>query len=289
MKILILGGSGMLGHRLWMTLSQTHEVWVTVRGDASQFPDDRAFPAVSVRPHVDALVFDEVVRVLSTVRPEVLINCIGLIKQRSLAQDPLSALQVNSLLPHRLSHFCEAANIRMIHFSTDCIFSGKRGNYIESDISDAIDLYGRTKYLGEVSYPHTLTLRTSIVGRELKSRRGLIEWFLSQQGQISGYQHAIYTGFTTLEMSRIVNDYVISNSALSGIYHVSSEPISKHDLLCIARDAFNHDVEIIPDTEFVIDRSLDSARFRSITNYSPPSWKDMITELSENSELYEGN
>ena len=287
MKILILGGSGMLGHRLWLNLSQHHETWVTVRGDASQFPELSEFPRHHVRANVDALIFDEVTRALASIQPDLVINCIGLIKQTHLARDPLSSISLNALLPHRVSLICRTARIRMIHISTDCVFTGKKGCYTEEDQSDAEDLYGRTKFLGEVSYPHCVTLRTSIIGRELKSRLGLIEWFLSQSGTIHGYKHAIYTGFTTDELSRIILDYVIPNNDLSGVYHVSSEPISKYDLLNLAKYAFRRDITILPDENFRCDRSLISTRFRQVTGYTPPSWPDMIHELATNSSFYE--
>ena len=288
MRILILGGSGMLGHRLWINLSKEHEVWVTVRGDGSEFPDVPEFPRQFIRPMVDALNFDQVVRAFASIQPDLVINCIGLIKQMGhLARDPLFSISLNAMLPHRISMVCRTAKIRMIHISTDCVFNGKKGNYLESDPSDAEDLYGRTKFLGEVSYPHCITLRTSIIGREIKNRLGLIEWFLSQQGTIHGYRKAIYTGFTTDELSRIISDYVIPHSSLSGVMNVSSEKISKYDLLMLAKKAFKKDIEIIPDDEFFCDRSLDSSRFRQLTGYQPPSWENMIQELANISPFYE--
>jgi dTDP-4-dehydrorhamnose reductase len=175
----------------------------------------------------------------------------------------------------------------MIHFSTDCVFSGKKGNYLESDQSDAEDLYGRTKFLGEVSYPHSVTLRSSIIGRELKTRLGLIEWFLCQKGSVHGYKNAMYTGFTTDEMSRILLNVVIINPGLSGVYHVASDPISKYDLLRLVKEKLSLQTEIIPDEDFRCDRSMDSSRFRSLTGYTPPSWEQMIEELAANSSFYD--
>jgi dTDP-4-dehydrorhamnose reductase len=287
MKILILGGSGMLGHRLWINLSQYHETWVTVRGEGAEFPDVPEFPRKYIRPHVDALILDEPIRALASIQPDLVINCIGLIKQAALVNDPLSAISVNALLPHRLSLICRTAGIRMIHISTDCVFSGKKGRYVESDQSDAEDLYGRAKFLGEVAYPHTITLRTSIIGRELKSRFGLIEWFLGQKETIRGYRKAIYSGFTTDEFSRIILNHVIPRPDLSGVYHISSDPISKYDLLMTANKAFGRDLTILPDEDFVCDRSLDSTRFRGMTGYRPPTWAEMIDELNGNSSFYD--
>jgi dTDP-4-dehydrorhamnose reductase len=290
-KILILGGHGMLGHRLWLNLQKEHEVWVTVRQTSSPFPDLPEFPSKRVRTDVDASNFDQVTRALASIQPDLVINCIGLIKQMGhLARDPIMSISLNALLPHRLSLICRAAKIRMVHISTDCVFSGKKGNYLESDESDAEDLYGRSKFLGEVAYPpHSITLRTSIIGRELKTRLGLIEWFLSQKDgdTIRGYKHAIYSGFTTDELSRIIMNNIIPYPELTGLYHVSSDPINKYDLLQIANQVFGRRIKILPDEDFFIDRSLDSTRFCQATGYQPPSWPEMIQEMAKDSQFYD--
>lgn len=288
MRILILGGSGMLGHRLWLNLRKEHEVWVTVRGERNPFPDGLDFPEERVRCRVEGLIFDEVTRALASIQPNLVINCIGLIKQAGhLAHDPLFSISLNALLPHRVSLICRTAGIRMIHISTDCVFSGRKGSYVETDQSDAEDLYGRTKFLGEVHYPHTVTLRTSIIGQELKTRLGLIEWFLAQTGAIKGYQKAIFTGVTTDELSRIIMDHVIPHPELSGLYHVSTDPISKYDLLLLAREAYQKDITILPDQEFLCDRSLDSTLFRDATGYQPPAWPEMIRGMASHASFYE--
>lgn len=288
MRILLLGGSGMLGHRLWINLRKEHEVWVTVRGTASEFPAVPEFPPHFIRPMVDALYFDQVIRALASIQPDLVINCIGLIKQQGhIARDPLFSITINAEFPHRLSMLCRAAKIRLIHISSDCVFSGKKGSYLESDPSDAEDLYGRTKFLGEVTYPHCVTLRTSIIGREIKNRLGLIEWFLAQTGTIHGYTQAIFSGFTTDEFARIIQNCVIPNPALSGLYQVSSAPISKYELLLLAKEAFHKPIEILPDADFACDRSLISTRFREATGYQPPSWRALMAELAENSSFYD--
>ena len=177
----------------------------------------------------------------------------------------------------------------MIHISTDCVFSGKKGNYLESDESDAEDLYGRSKFLGEVAYPpHSITLRTSIIGRELKTHLGLIEWFLSQKDgdTIHGYKRAIFTGFTTDELSRVIMNEVIPHPELTGLYHVSSDPINKFDLLQMTNQAFGKKINILLDEDFFMDRSLDSTRFRQATGYQPPSWAEMIQEMAQDSQFY---
>jgi dTDP-4-dehydrorhamnose reductase len=176
---------------------------------------------------------------------------------------------------------CEAAGARLIHFSTDCVFSGRRGKYRETDVSDAEDLYGRTKYLGEASGKHCLTLRTSIIGRELTRKTGLLEWFLAQSGTVKGYTKAVFSGFTTLEMARIVEKVLAARTPLSGVYHVSSEPISKFELLTMIRDTLGLPIEIEPYDEFRCDRSLDSSRFREALPYRPPEWKAMVEELAQ--------
>lgn len=290
MKILILGGHGMLGHRLWLNLRKEHEVWVTVRQTSSPFPNLPEFPTQYIRTNVDASNFDQVTRALASIQPDLVINCIGLIKQMGhLARDPIMSISLNALLPHRVSLICRAAKIRMIHISTDCVFSGKKGNYVETDESDAEDLYGRSKFLGEVAYPpHSITLRTSIIGRELKTRLGLIEWFLSQKDgdAVNGYKRAIFSGFTTDELSRVINDYVIPHPELTGLYHVSTDPISKFDLLHLVKTAFGRKIDIISDEKVCIDRSLDSTRFRQATGYAPPAWSELIQRMAENSTLY---
>ncbi len=276
----------MLGHRVWMHANREHEAYATLRGGASQLPNVSEFPRDRIYQSLDCRNIDEVIRVMGEVRPEIVINCIGIIKQSEQAQHPLISIEINALWPHRLAAVCKACGARLIHISTDCVFSGRKGGYIESDTSDAEDLYGRSKFLGEVDYPNAITLRTSIIGRELKTRFGLMEWFMSQKGAIKGFTKALYTGFTTDELSRIILDVVAPRTDLRGLWHVSSEPISKYDLLLIARTALGMDLEIVPDSEFVCDRSLDSGRFRLATGYRPPSWEEMISEMSANDDFY---
>lgn len=277
-KILILGGTGMLGHLLLRYLSAfpEYEVSATARsldGLEKKFPTNLI---ERFRSGSDANYFDSVIRALASVQPDIVINCIGIIKQLPLADDPLTAITVNAQLPHRISLISHTAGARLIHISTDCVFDGKKGMYSENDQSNAVDLYGRTKFLGEVSYPHCVTLRTSIIGHELKGGYGLIEWLLAQTEKIRGFRKAIYTGFPTIELARIISDYVLPNPALSGIYHVSSEPISKYDLLRLVAERYGKDIEIEPYDDFVQNRSLDSAVFRAATGYRPPSWDKLV-------------
>jgi dTDP-4-dehydrorhamnose reductase len=286
-KILILGGTGMLGHLLLRYLSAFPEYDVTatarsLTGMKKHFPPDML---VRFLPNsVDANYFESLIRALASIQPDIVINCIGIIKQLPLAEDPLTAIAINALLPHRISLISQTAGARLIHISTDCVFNGKKGMYKECDQSDAENLYGRTKYLGEVSYPHCVTLRTSIIGHELKGRYGLIEWFLAQNQKVCGFRKAIYSGFPTIELARIIRDYVLPNNDLRGVYHVSSEPVSKYDLLRLVAERYDKDIEIEPYDDFVKDRSLDSTMFHEMTGYQPPAWDTMI-ELMHNDFL----
>ena len=169
----------------------------------------------------------------------------------------------------------------MIHLSTDCVFSGASGNYREDDPSDATDLYGKSKYLGEVSEQNCLTLRTSMIGNELFRRKSLLEWFLAQKGSIRGFKKAIFSGFTTLELSRIIEMMIVRFPGASGLYHVSSEPISKYDLLNLIKTKLKLPIKILPDESFFCDRSLDSSKFRDEFDYQPPTWEEMVDELSQ--------
>jgi dTDP-4-dehydrorhamnose reductase len=202
------------------------------------------------------------------------------VKQRSTAKESIPSLEINSLFPHKMAGLCKAAGMRMVHISTDCVFSGRKGRYQEADVSDAEDLYGRTKYLGEVSESHCVTLRTSMIGRELSRKQGLLEWFLSQKGSVQGFKNAIFSGFTTLELSRIIEKILTDYPDKGGLYHVSSDPISKFDLLTLLKRKMGLRVDILPAEEPRLDRSLDSSRFRREFHYTPPPWEEMIEELS---------
>lgn len=279
MRILILGGDGMLGHQLLKQLRVRHDIKVTLRQDAAAyarfqlFNDENAYYGVDVRSN------ERLIEAFSEFRPESVINAVGIIKQRPEAKEIIPSLELNALLPHRLAMLCKLADARLVHLSTDCVFSGKSGNYSENATSDAEDVYGKTKYLGEVHDPNALTLRTSIIGRELSRHAGLLDWFLSQSGAVNGFTNAIYSGFTTLEMSRLIDLMLTQHPQASGVYQVSSDPISKYELLKLFKEKLGHDIEIIPDGLFHCDRSLDSTRFRREFRYTPPSWPTMIEEL----------
>jgi dTDP-4-dehydrorhamnose reductase len=279
-NILIFGATGMLGHTLLAQFLKRDgfNVRATAR-NVETLINEGSGASQAIVPNVDANNFESVLKVLADLKPDVVINCIGVIKQLEAAKDPLTSITINALFPHRLALACKAAGSRLIHVSTDCVFRGDKGNYTEDDPSDATDLYGRTKFLGEVDYPHCVTLRTSIIGHELQGCYSLIDWFLAQQGRVNGYTGAIYTGFPTAEMARIIAEYVIPNPDLSGLYHVSSEPISKYELLQLVARRYAKEIEIVPYADFHCDRSLVSSRFREVTGYAPPSWEEMIAAM----------
>ena len=278
MNILVLGVSGMLGHTLFTHLASTGRH--RVRGSARKQEALRPFFPEELYQHivcgVDADNFDSIIKVAGEFKPDCIINCIGIIKQQAAATEHIPALMVNSILPHRLASFCKAIGARLIQISTDCVFDGMSGMYCEDDISNAADLYGRTKYLGEVTQSHCITLRTSIIGHELTTRYGLVEWFLSQTGTVNGFTKAIFSGFPTVEIARIIADLILPAPELSGLYHVSSDPISKYDLLGLIARQYGISTPIVPCESFAVDRSLDSNRFKKATGYQPSAWETLI-------------
>ncbi|WP_282341138.1 SDR family oxidoreductase [Pseudomonas sp. PS02288] len=283
MRILVLGVTGMLGNAVYKAFDDdpAHELWGTMRraGKLRHFTERSKEHLLS---GVEVLDHDGLVRVLEYVRPDVVINCVGLIKQLGDAKDPLSVLPINAMLPHRLAKLCGLMGARLIHVSTDCVFSGRKGMYTEDDLSDAEDLYGKSKFIGELhEVPHAVTLRTSIIGHELDTHLSLIDWFLAQKGSVKGYAKAIFSGLPTVELARVMKDYVVPNSDLHGLYHVSAEPIDKLALLRLVAEAYGHKIEIVPDEQIHIDRSLDSSRFRKEAGYQPPAWPELVKMMRD--------
>lgn len=280
--ILVLGASGMLGNALLRLFSQADGCTVIGAVRSRQaiglLPDNVRDLAVS---GIDVENIDNLIRLFDEVQPDVVINCVGLVKQLSDVNNPLVALPINSLFPHRLANICAVSNARLIHISTDCVFTGNKGMYTEDDVTDAQDLYGVSKRLGEIDYPNTITLRTSIIGHELDGNRSLIDWFLSQEGAVRGFKQAIFSGLPTIELGCLIRDCVIPNPELTGVYHVSAEPISKYDLLSLVAEVYGKDIQILQDNEFTIDRSLDSSRFRKATGFSPASWPELIRSMHD--------
>lgn len=279
--ILTLGITGMLGHTLFQKL--TYNINFTTYGTTR-----KALPSSVQRSliyeNIQANNLENIANIISTLKPKFVINCIGIIKQLPSAKDSIPTISINALFPHQLAQICLQHNVKLIQISTDCVFSGNKGNYTEQDNPDPIDLYGRTKLLGEVTYNNCLTLRTSIIGRELSSQNGLVEWFISQKGKtVKGYDRAIYTGLTTQALAQIIEKIILEHPSLSGLWHVSSEPITKYQLLNIINETFHLKITIERDQTFICNRSLNSDRFRQHTGFILPTWESMITELYQTS------
>jgi len=280
-RVLILGATGALGHVMftWLSGRDGLESFGTVR-DREQA--GRWFPPNLLNKclgNVDAFNFSSLINALATVKPEVVVNCIGIVKQSHLAADPLMSISINSLLPHRLAVACRLAGIRLIQMSTDCVFDGALGNYREELPVNAQDIYGRTKALGEVTSAGCLTVRTSIICHELRGKLGLLEWFLAQENQVRGFTRAIFSGFPMISFTKIIEEYLLDGPGLTGLYHISSEPIAKYDLLKLVAEQYGKQIDIIPDDNLKMNRSLDSSAFRKITGYTPPSWPELVAEM----------
>jgi dTDP-4-dehydrorhamnose reductase len=286
MKILVLGASGMIGSAMFRVLSEKKgwQVFGTLRSAETK----KFFPAALANRLLDGVDVenrDALVRVFAQVHPDVVVNCIGLTKHHKESDDPILAIPLNALLPHQLAELCAAANARLIHVSTDCVFAGTKGNYKEDDAGDASDIYGKAKFLGEVHYPHTITLRTSTIGHELQSAYGLLDWFLSQEGKCKGFSRAIFSGLPNIAFGQIVRDIVIPRTDLYGLYHVGAQPIGKYDLLRLIADVYGKTIDIVFDDQFVIDRSLNSERFCKATGYVAPDWRELIQLMHSYNKL----
>ena len=280
MRILVVGASGMLGHEAVRVLAPDFEVW-----GACRHPDelpDLGIPGERLLAGLDATDPASAYTLIEAVRPDVVINAVGIVKQRKEAKASIPSITVNSLWPHVLAEACANRDARMVHVSTDCVFSGSRGMYTEDDVPDAFDLYGRSKLLGEVTdRDNAVTLRTSIIGWQLGTPTGLVEWLAAHRHEhLEGFTKAVFSGLTTQALTEVIRDVVMPTADLSGLWHVSAEPIDKYTLLTKLADTLGWDVEITPVDEPVIDRSLDSTRFRERTGWTPPSWDEMLERLA---------
>ena len=276
MRILVLGASGMIGSAAIRVLAEKTgwEVFGTVRSESLKhffLPhiSERIVAGIDVNDH------DCLIDIMGRIRPDVTVNCVGLTKHKAAGNEPLAVIPLNSLLPHRLASLCAIAGARLIHVSTDCVFSGEKGNYTEIDPPDAPDIYAKSKSLGEVLYPHTITLRTSTIGHELQSAHGLLDWFLSQQ-QCKGFSRAIFSGLPSVVFAQIIRDVVIPRSDLFGLYHVAGRAITKYDLLRLVAEVYSKPIEIVRDDQFIIDRSLNADQFKRATGYVAPDWPELI-------------
>jgi dTDP-4-dehydrorhamnose reductase len=291
MRILIVGGTGMLGHKLAQVLGSADEVIVTVRGDAAGWP--RAIPVAKVAANVDVREIQQLARLLDQYRPEAVLNAAGVIKHIMGGVDPVETLAVNSVYPNLLARLCATRAIRLVHYSTDCVFSGlessERGpdGYRESDLPDARDLYGMSKLLGEPS-PPCLALRTSIIGRELRAHAGLVDWFLAQRtGPVRGFTHALFTGLPTIELARVTRMLLRNHPILEGLWHLAAPPIDKFALLGLVKASYGQQIEIQPHADFYCDRRLDGSRFREATGWQAPGWPQLIARMREDQLDYE--
>lgn len=288
MKVLILGGGGMLGHKLLQQLSGEADVFASVRGDGRRLIDFEIASQNQIIPNIDVTNDVALRDTVKDLRPEVVINAVGVIKQLPTSKDVINTLQVNSILPHKLSRLGCEFGFRVIQISTDCVFLGTKGNYSEKDPADALDLYGRSKNLGEITDGDNVTIRTSIIGRELSTSHSLIEWFLAKSGgRIKGYANAIYSGFPTIVFADIIRSLLFEHRQLRGLYHISSEPIDKYSLLLLVNQAYGTNVTIDRDENFKLDRSLDSSVYRELTGFVPLAWEEMVQQMADDPTPYD--
>lgn len=288
MKVLILGVSGLIGHKLLQELSVDHEVFGTLHKTKDQYNNLALFAGSTIIEGIDVLKFEKLTCVLQVIDPDVVLNCVGITKRKIRQNNTLEVIETNASFPHKLAKWAKNNNKRVIHFSTDCVFNGKEGDYTEESLTTAEDLYGRTKALGEIRYDHTLTIRSSFIGQELFDRTELLDWVLAQDGkQIKGFKNALYSGVSTNFMAKTVNDIITNHTQLSSIYHLALEvPISKYDLICLAKKAFGLNIDIIPETDYVHRPTLNAAKLKNEIGVKVPSWEEMMEELAKNKNFY---
>lgn len=286
-KILVVGANGMLGSSLlrYFTQYPYYQVLGTVRtnGAKSKLAKQGFNNVIS---NIDVTIFETIEKVIADLQPDYVLNCVGIIKQLDAAKNNITSISINSLLPHKLAQSCSTYNAKLIHFSTDCVFSGEKGNYNEKDLPDAYDLYGKSKQLGEVDYDGHLTLRTSIIGHEISSHHSLVDWFLAQKNSINGYSAAVFSGLPTVYVAEVIHNYIIANVACCGLRHLSVEPINKYDLLSLIKTVYSHNIEIFDSKELTIDRSLDSSLFRLETGFEPLCWPKLIEKMNDEYNKY---
>lgn len=288
MKILVLGGNGMLGHKLVQVWKDKFDVWTTLRKKFEGYKNLNIFEKDKLFENITAENHENIEKIIYDLRPDVIVNAIGVIKQLPTANDIIKTLTINSIFPHHLSEIAGKVDARLICISTDCVFSGEKGNYNEEDVPDAYDLYGKSKNLGEVTSANCLTVRTSIIGREINTSHSLVEWFLSNSGKkVKGYKEAIFSGFPTIVLADILGDLIVNQKNLNGLYHVSSEPINKLKLLELIKQEYQAQIEIEPSSDVKIDRSLDSTKFRKATGFKPLSWEEMIKIMAKDPTPYD--
>lgn len=280
MKILVLGASGMLGSAIFNILNENQNLKVlgTIRSNRSK----KSYNSIIAKKLIkvgDITKLENLIKVFKQVKPKVVINCISLQKQLLKKQDPLIMIPTYSVLPHQLSKLCKKSRARLIQISTDGVFSGKKGKYKENDLKDSDNIYGISKYLGELTEEHTMTIRTSIIGHEINTKDGLVEWFLSQKNRCECFSNAIFSGFPTNVLAEIIRDFIIPNNKLQGVYHIASKPISKCELLTLISKEYNINIKLKKNNKIKINRSLNSDRFKAVTGYVSPKWRDLIKSM----------
>jgi dTDP-4-dehydrorhamnose reductase len=287
-KVLVLGAGGMLGHKVLQRLGSRFEIVGAVRIASEGLIKLARMSGGRLVAGLDAEDPATVDRLLLGERPDVIVNCVGVIKQAPDGADAARLASINARFPHILAKKSTAIGARLIQLSTDCVFSGTRGRYSELDTPDPVDLYGESKLMGELTAPNSLTLRTSLIGRELRGFRSLLEWFLRQPKgtAVKGFTRAIFSGPTNIVLADEIGRIIELQSELSGVYHLSVEPIAKHDLLRLLRNAFNLQLEIVADEAFQCDRSLVSERYRQAAGFVAPSWESMISDLATDPTPY---
>ena len=280
--VLIFGVNGMLGNTLFSYFSEMTSINVIgILRDINKLPIDFKYQKSKNIFTFEFINESNLKKILCKFNPKVVINCVGIVKRHPDSENPRISILINSLFPHLLNEACSLINAKLIHISTDCVFSGKDGFYNEKDYPDSNDLYGRTKLLGEVITNNAITLRTSYIGRELVTERGLLSWFIAQKKTIKGFSKAVFSGLPTVEIARIINEFVIPNKNLNGLYHLSSNPIDKFTLLNLINSTYKLNKKIEKDSEYIINRSLDSTRFREATGYKPLEWEKAIRVMKD--------
>jgi dTDP-4-dehydrorhamnose reductase len=288
MRVVILGVSGLIGHQLFRVLSEGFETYGILHKKKGFYGNIPLLSGKNVIDNIDVNDFKSLKEVLTEINPGLILNCIGITLRKNEINNLADAIRTNALFPHLLAQWAGNNGKRVIHFSTDCVFNGKTGNYNEDSLTTAENTYGRTKALGEIRYENSLTIRSSFIGQELFGRTELLEWFLAQKGkQIKGFRNTFYSGVSTIFMAMTMKDIISHYPGLSGLYNLAPEkPISKYDLLCLARDAYKIDVDIVPEDQHVHFPTLDASKLRKAINLNVPSWKIMMEELASNRDFY---
>lgn len=289
MRVCILGSGGMLGHMLVRVLSETHDVygtskqvWSATSGLAKFLSKEKWIAGV------DAKDITTVSDFFREHQFDVVINCIGVVKQRGHRTSEDEMIEVNAQFPHKLSSICDASGARLIHISTDCVFSGNKGNYLVTDNPDPIDIYGSSKLAGEIVDDHNLTIRTSHVGRELTNFTSLFEWILNNRGKsVVGYSNAIYSGLTTFSLSVVINSLLTTGSSINGLVHVASSPINKFQLITELNNRLGLGLDIKTDESVVLNRSLRPSDQITQLGIEIPSWDQMLDNFCADQATYD--